>query len=674
MALLPPVPPIGAPDPNNQLSFIVNELVLESTGVRDPYLDALPSNLNQYLHGRSGGPSLEHSTLNKTQPGIHAFVHMAIKNPPVVSIVAACVGDQPDFYLSAPAPGVDYTQPLNPGAVMALISAGTLDDVAVRVDMDCVTEFYQSVFDVQWERARVDQFLRDNVLNTQIDGWQFSLYEWDDIDQKHLLSNPPPQQWFADPTESDVGKMAYLGFDWPMDATLAKRKYPQLTQAIDDAASYEVYLAGNAQNYSHVYTDPVYKRGIVTVRTMWLRNQACPLTPEDAVGRGIVQQVKVPDQQQMLLGSGDDAGGDWNAAAQDPGDQGSGDDAGSSSQVGADLSAGAGPSPPMRDAYIHAETGEEVTPEHGSWPHKYCLRRTMSILNKTVDDAVASTWDMPVLRNVNVPTPRRPYGQGEPERIRSQQDDLNSVHDSTVVHAKRFKSPAIVGDLSIKEQLPEKFKDAYQDPGTLWWADFSTLAPGTQAFQVFNPPPLSQSVLTVKNDLITAMDISSGYANELQGQGADLSGSAIAQRQAAASDTAGFRFLYFNETVWRLSRLMHYSHVTRMTVESLMRINRKYPAHIVAAIRAKAQDAEWDCKVQASADAGRMKAEKDAQTLEWLKAGVIDMETARDLLNLDHSRIEQRINQQQRKQQAQAAVAGAPATAAASPQLTAQPA
>jgi hypothetical protein len=664
------VPPIGAPDDHGTLAFVCNGLIQESMGVRDEFLQNLQPCTDQYLWGRPEGRDEHQSTFNKTQTEIHSFVDLAIKNIPVVSVDPSCVGDQPDHYLVDPVDGVDISQPV-PDQMLANLPPGA----TIAVDIGLVTDYLQSVFDIQWERSRTNQFLRDNVLFTQIEGTQFSTYEWDDQDQRHILANPPTQQMYPDPTCSDIKDMAYFGYDAIIDANLAKRMYPELETAINDTASESIYLAQNAVNYSSLYTDPIYKRGIVTMRKVWMRNQQCLLSADEAVSKGIVDRRQVPDASQpatllqkivggakKLLGLGgnnESIAQDQEGVAGEPADHGQPADPDDGLPAGVP-GAGAGQvnQQVTREALVHRETGEEISPLHPDWPTKLCNRVVTMIWDRVVGDRVCETWDFPIVRNVNTPYPRRPFGQGEPTRIESEQRDLNSLHSAQIKNALLFRAPTMIGDLSVKELFPDQFKNAFMQPDKIYWADLSGLD-GQPPLQIINPPPMPPSVPQTKAELVKAMDITGGYAEVSQGSAQDLSGTAIAQLQNAATSTASFRFLYFEETVYRLSRLMLHSIVTRMDTPSLMRINRKYPAHIVDAIRQRAQGIEWNVKVEVSSNAGQVKAQKDAQTMQLFQAGLLDEESACDRLGLDFDQIQQRkqrINQQQ--QGAQAAVAG----------------
>jgi hypothetical protein len=126
--------------------------------------------------------------------------------------------------------------------------------------------------------------------------------------------------------------------------------------------------------------------------------------------------------------------------------------------------------------------------------------------------------------------------------------------------------------------------------------------------------------------------------------------------------------------VYRLARLQLHSLVTRMGLDDWYRTNSKYPVHVVAAILKRAQEMDWDIKVEVGSGAGQMKSQKEARAMQMLELGAIDMETFRDMMGLDHKLIEQRMAAQRAQTVAGAAPPGAPPGPPPGPQPPVPPA
>ena len=653
------LPLIGQPDTTGVLAQFVNWLASESATVRAPFVGkTLDDNLALYLYGdKNGPPTAGNAVVNRIQGTIHTFVDIAYKTPPSSTIKPTCVGDPLRWYLldvpldpQTGQPSMDPTQPLPKEMVAQLQNT---PDAIVGLNTDRAAEWLQPIFDIQWERSRLTQFLRKDGLYNQIDGFRYSLVEWDSNDKKNIARSIPALQWYPDPTAENIRDMRYLGLDWVIDAEYAKRLYPQLAKDIDENASRQVRYPVGQMGFSSVYTI-AYNRPIVTIRIFWLRDQQCPMTDEEACGCGLAEYQDVPDDSaidKMLMGgiTPDDGG---------PEDQ---------------TPSAPALAMPTRKALIHTQSGEEIadtvdtagaTIPALNRPTKFCIRRVTLLMDKVVSDIEEKGWDIPVLQNFCVPIPNRPFGQGTPERLASAQSVINRLHTVSVNHAEWFKGPTSIIPNSIKERLPNNLdKEFFLKPNVTYGVDDELLAKtGGRPILVLEAPALPPVVLQVKNETEREFDVVAGRPGVLQGQAtADAkSGIAIGNLQNAATSAQSVTFFEIDEVVWRLSKICLHNILYHMTVEDLLRINRTYPAHIVEIILEMARGEEWNFTIETSANAGQAKAQKNQETLQKLQVGVIDMETARDRLGEDDDEIERRINQQKMK-----AAAGAVPDAAA---------
>jgi hypothetical protein len=93
--------------------------------------------------------------------------------------------------------------------------------------------------------------------------------------------------------------------------------------------------------------------------------------------------------------------------------------------------------------------------------------------------------------------------------------------------------------------------------------------------------------------------------------------------------------------------ILHYC-LTRFAVKDLAELNRTYDPQTTAMILQAAQNMAWDIEITS----GSAKQQKEAQVRADLLAGIIDMETARELLGYDNAMIEMRQQQAAMSQQA----------------------
>jgi hypothetical protein len=84
--------------------------------------------------------------------------------------------------------------------------------------------------------------------------------------------------------------------------------------------------------------------------------------------------------------------------------------------AGKDVDAGAQPA----TTCVNAATGQPCYPGDPDWPTRIGVRQLVQLGGRIVDDRECEHWDIPILHNVNIPFPTEcPWGQGEPERLKS---------------------------------------------------------------------------------------------------------------------------------------------------------------------------------------------------------------------------------------------------------------
>jgi hypothetical protein len=730
---LPPLGRIGADDHAAAAGYLQGLAREASETGRDDWAAVADACQTIYTYGADPAPSPADTKVrvNEIQTAILSVTDIQTKEPPAVTLEpvergepATCfwagpqavgirVGLEP-FQVAAWADVTGAEQPPLPldeqqaDAVRELVLAGLLkEDWLVEVNDELVSDVYQSVFDVLWARSRIDRRIRSNLLTTNVQGWSLWLYEFDDDQHRHVIRPLSIRQAYLDPTVEDVEDAAYAGVDLVIDAAEAKRQYPHVADAIDAEASTGQPRGPDGQTQLGDAYDRQFHRGMVVMRVFWLRNQPRPMTPDEAVEKGLVEQVEVPDGPVGDFGSDVPRGGDDDplAAGVAPDAGVDGDEAGRGGAAGDGLDAagarlaGSGdavrprggrpvgdgggdplgvPARPLtRLAYRLSLTGEEVAPEDDAWPTAPCLRQVTQLGPYVVDDRECECFDIPLLHNVNVPIPHRPWGLGEPWRLRLLQDAQSDVVDAMVQYAKRFRAPTTTMSQSVYDAMVAAYGDAYLKPGRVMivpdelWAQT-----GGRIDNVINPPPMPEGLMRLQPLLESTITKQSGNADVLQGRAQPQikSGKAIELLQGAAASMVGFKSQRTGDLVYRAGRLMLHSIVTRMTAQDVGRIVSKYKPHVLTAIHARAKAAEWDVAVTVGSGNGAMLQQKKLQAGVDRDRGAISIETYREVNGIDHRQEERRIaNEQQKLARAAAGVGVRPAGAGGAPEPQGQP-
>lgn len=673
------LPLVGEPDIENRLGSFMGIKRTESGTVRGPFVDKLAPNLQMYLYGTLL-PGQAH-VVNKIQGTIHAFTELATKTPPIATLKVLTVTD--GGMVVQTYSGELAAQQAQSAMAQGQPPAPPSSDQTAILDASTVTKYMQSVLDTKLVKAGVDQWFRWIVRDTQVAGWQISLIDWDDDKCEPILWRIPVQQWYPDPTCEDVDKWMYCGLDWPVDAQRAKRMFPALTLAIDEAAQRTIQYKPGAMGYSNAYVAPTLASPYVTLSYFWFRDHEAKMSLQEGIDNGILELRTAAHQN--------DSGGDVSEGGVDAGDSDiekglqppiqnniQSTDSGS---MGGMQSPGSMGEPEGPTSIFHLESGKQVSEAHDLWPIKLTMRRCVSVssgADVVVENIENPAWDIPVVINYNIGIPNRPFGQGEPERLLSAQQDKTDVHGAMVNHATQYGAPTVIADKSAKDELPEQGITQYsQIAGRILFVDsLATNFKASELFTIVDPPAMPPAVPLVDDKLDKIFDDVSGYSPALQGQAPsdNPSGKLVESLQTAGAAATGYKLEYLETMYRRMCMLVLHYMLDRMQPEDYFRVNRTFSVDVIPQIVQIAKEMEWDVEVEVAGAAS--KAQRDAAVRQDFQLGIIDRETAQERLQYDVATIKMREQQQQL--QALGAVPGAsqqpesslngPPNAASSPQ------
>lgn len=711
-SLLPPLGAIGEYDHASCTSYL-GGLAQESSFARAEWLVMADENLEIYTYGSLNYDS-EKIQVNEIQNAIIAATDLQTRQPPAVTLEPVETGEPPQSFWAGPPqvlaqlgvmsqPG----QPLDPMLADQLRQMGANGAIKpewlVDVDDRLIAQTYQTIFDVYWQRSAADRFIRSNLLTTNIQGWTFALYEFDDDEQRHLLRMQSVRQVYIDPTVEDVADAAYVGLDMVLDAEQAKSMYPQLADQIDASAERGLPPRPDSTTDWGQAFDRDFQRPMVVMRVFWLRDQPIPLSADEAIQGGRVQEVpneiaQIPGvagavdplangSAQSALGSSISPMGGatepevGNAQVQLNGDAvplaedaGAGD-GGAEPDVGGVASPDVGdPSAGLGGAVSYRlPTGASIAPGDPAWPTRRGIRQITVIADTVVDDRECEHWDIPILHNVNLPLPGRPWGLGEPFRLQSLQQARSRMLDALVTHCEFFKAPASTMSQSMWDALPAEFRNgAHIKPNmVLVVPDDLYALTGGKVMTIVDPPQTPPALVQMQGILKEEISEQSGHTDVLQGiaPSSGMSGKALATLQQGATSLIGFKARRTEDVVRRLANLMLHSLVWRLDAPEVGRIISQYPIDVLQAIMTRARQIEWDVKVEITSGSGEMQAQNKQQAMQERQLGIISMQTTRERMGEDNQQEESRMEAEARKQMAMMPQPQLPAKASENPPI-----
>jgi hypothetical protein len=402
----------------------------------------------------------------------------------------------------------------------------------------------------------------------------------------------------------------------------------------------------------------------------------------DAVGNGPEQDAAQPDEQDAAAQIAARAVGDDSSSRSRRSGAGGADAWGSDSPGAAvgqgNSTPGIAPAIATRIAHYLPGSDTEVTPQHPAWPTYLCLRQITTIAKTVVEDGVCPHWDIPLLQNTNIPVPDKPYGLGEPYRLRTIQKADSRTVDAMVEYTESFKAPGRTISASMHASLPEDEKDSYVKPSTtLVLPDDQWLACGGKPETIVPPPPMPAGLMDLQPILTNIRQELSGHTEVSQGTappGVD-SGRAIALLQDANAGMTSFKAMKAAECVWRFGMLLKHNITWRMEAADLARIVKKQKEHVLAAMLQRERNNPRDITVVVPSGNGMVKAQKGQRAIAKMGAGLQSRETTQEQNDIDPKLERQRMNRERADAAgmmpgamapAVAAVAG-PAPAAAAP-------
>jgi hypothetical protein len=606
-------------------------------------------------------------TFTPRETGDPPLVYLNTKLPEVQQLIQELIGSGAVFDPMQPLPqqlAQVVEQRVEAGEVIKAQAAamgqpappGLLPKEAiVEVTDQTASQALQTVFDGMWEECDAHMVFAENIMNKNIVGWQPTLFEFNDDEKRHVLTNVHPKQVFVDPLYSDSSRWQYAIYDQLVSIDEAKAKWPRLSKQLDLVAK-----EGTPQPVGHRTYDSAaqyqknYQRHMVIVRTAWFRFQPYPMDPEHALDSGKLAELQTGYEQPPL-----------DAASADPMNPAPAEPKPTTGYFA--------PGTPTDETGMVAPGAEQVTPDHPSWPMRQGIREIIIVANEMARDQECEHADIPLPTNRNIPIPFSPYGQGEPKRLEGVQMAINRLLSSVVTHQAYNAYPPELIPQAVLDRLDKSLQKARSKPGQRFAipADLVTLVQGDlkKLLQTVDIPQLPTDFWKLLDLLLSLIDKEGNQADVTQGNAsATWSGKTVENLQNAASQVIRGKSMFTEFYLKRLAKLMVHAIITRLDVDDWQRYVSRYPVQALQAIHDRAKSLYVDIAVEITSGSG---AAKQAQTQNIVAArqmGVpISDPTLMEQLNLDPETELQKTLEWQRKLQVNAPAAANNPPAAAGP-------
>jgi len=463
--------------------------------------------------------------------------------------------------------------------------------------------------DILWDMGDNDSWLFENIHNNNIIGWQFALYQWDAEDGRDLVFNLHPKHVWLAAEATSIEDSEGVVIKEPMSKATAMQRYPEIIKEIKEYGGDNLAATDmGSSDIAAVFRDTKFSRKMVNVWTGWFRNHRYPLSPDDAIDRGLV----VLDDGAFYL-AGDDG----------------------------------------------ESSGESTTPGTKNWPQRKGVRQVKVVCGKVVEDMECPYWDIPVIQNKNIPVPFRWIAIGEPQRLEWIDRLINKTCSIVFDTIKYGRSQQEIYPDEIWEGLKEQRSKMHSHParqmhirGDVYLKYQAQFASG-KGFSI-DPPRVPEAAIMFLREMFQLHDIISGNTAELQGRqsSAGLSGKAIENLQGAARGIIGFKATMTEHMLKRLIRLRVHAMTKRgwLTPRMWKKFNDKYPAEVLDAIRMRAKQIDLDIVVEVASGGGELRKVKQNQVRMDYEAQLIDGETA--LNELDYPDIKGILTRMEERRQA----------------------
>lgn len=640
-------------DPDNwaTVNAFIDALAIKAVNFySDPCAQA-DRNLVVYETGKSTAIADRDVISNKIAKDIRSMLSDLLREPVTRTITPEETNEPPQM--------VPLSQPMQAG--VDPMTGQPMLQMAYPIDDTTQAKFEQKLVDYFWDKADLDSDIETATLNCRIAGWYTMVFEEDrQAMLPRLRTNISVRQVLLDPAVGPVKAVEnanYALLRWRVNWWQARAMFPQLAKHLDAKASTST---GN--------NDPVVPLGVneqnqttgekmVDLLFFWLRNYPIrPMTPEEAVDYGEVEQREVANDPQFSGGVGAIGDGpDNRPVAGDASEMGSLD--GSSSvdpptadghALGVAVAGGITDAPPPRIGFFAPGSTEEITPASPEWPQWLGIRQITRVERCIAADQVCPFWDIPLAHMVANPVPLTACGQGDPETMQKMQEGRNRALTSAVEHADLMAHPVLVFSQAAWEVLPAKYKEEGASIAGMHVIVGNDLYEklGGKISITNDAPPMQAALGQILEILGVELESQSPAPAVTQGrQTGDISGwqtTQMLQQQAASRLDLPAKFI--EKMVRRVMNLVRHWALWRVPIYRIEQICTEYPPEVIEALVLRGRDSDRNINVQCNISSGGMQARKAGEAVQKFNLEdpatgerVIGMQTLRERMGEDNA-------------------------------------
>ena len=514
-------------------------------------------------------------------------------------------------------------------------------DAMIAVNDESCADLLQEAFTTKWDWEDTDNVVLENVIDNAIVGWQDILVQWDADRHTFRFINPHQFNVWFDPISTGHVNAHYAIVDEIFSEDEAIRMHPGAAEDIKKNAG-ATRFSQNEYRLGAPYRETNFKRRMVRITTAWLRHSPLePMSPDEAIEKGLVEMTEIPagtprdDEGQPIEGAEPVEGG-----IVDP-------------ETGA---------PMMEQSFVIVQTGALTDPEQDNWPMRTGVRQVQYVGTTLLQDMECPFVDMPIARNKNVPIPKTPYGQGEPDRLFPVQKLINTVYSAWANNAEYFQSP--------QEVLPESVANKLDDPET-FAAPNRRYVLDDELFMRFNgnvsmvqdPPKIPESWANGLAQALEIFDKLSGYQDVVQGVSpdSDSSGKKVQLLQEAAKGLLAFKSRGLESCLRHAVKVAAYAMIDYMPESEWAKVT-SHPIQVVRSMRTRIKNMEWDVVIEIASGRGANRESEHNKALALYDRQLLSRVSTLEKLDIDNAEDEDRkVNEQMAGQvgpQSDAAAAG----------------
>lgn len=464
----------------------------------------------------------------------------------------------------------------------------------IKVDDEAAADAITQELSSQWDMSNADEFIRQNIFDTIVQGHRDILFQYDeDLHCGKLVDLYPWNVWgdrWAR-TNSD-GEYYVILQIVPLKKAKSDPNYRDVPESLWESIEAGEFNAFGEDRGDKFDDNSGRGGGRESVErwTLFERNNLFDMDPEEAINKGLIE-IKMEFSPIPLRGESGEIqhgtdGRVLEEAIQQPAE----------TEEGVPI-------------FTIVETGEDAIPGAANWPKEKGIRQLEMLGDVVLSDGRSDFEDIPIARNKNIPITDSPYGQGEPMRLAPLQELYNRLWTLFREYAKYFAQPQKVIPTSAAVQMGDQIgkifssaTDVITMPDNLIHA-FGDIR---KVLSSLDPPQIQTAFFSMVQEVKAAMDDVGGTVEVLRGEAkSDWSGSTVEKLTNAARGPIGAKARHASSAIKYLAGIWANAIINYMPTNVWSERNSKYPPQILDILRKRIKKTGYDIISEVSGSGGK---------------------------------------------------------------------